>query len=782
MKIRIFLLLLFSFLSTSLIAQTFQWARGMGGVNQDNGLCIALDKQSNVYTSGSFRNQADFNPGAAVFSMTAQGLSDIFVSKLDSNGNFIWAKGMGGSSYCEAYGITTDQNNNVIVTGSFQGNADLDPNAGLANVVSAGDRDIFITKLDANGDFVWGKSIGGMLTDESYAICADTFGNLYITGTFSGSVDFDPGIGVFPLNASYSGKIFILKLDANGDFVYAKDLGGVSGGGGFTIAVDKSKHVYAAGVFWGSGDFDPDPIGVYTLSALGGSDIFITKLDSVGNFLKAIQISGASDERIYAMDIDSNERIYATGLFQGSTDFNPGTAVNSLTAVGYQDIFILSLDSAGNYAWAKKIGSTGPDRGNAIKIDHEGNIITTGSFYYTADFNPNAGVYNLTSSGMSDIFISKLSATGDFIYAKQMGGPQFGGGGDQKGYGLALDNTGSIYSVGLFQNASDFNPGMDTAMLYSAGGNDIYVSKIRPCADSFFYTYVACDSIVVGGLTYTTSGVYTSMYENANGCDSIVSLLISISHAAVTSLSSNACNSITINAQTYTVSGMYTQSFISSAGCDSTLILTLTINNTSSHTLYDTACHSYLFNAQTYTSSGIYTQTLVNAVGCDSIITINLIIHQADTSIIQTGLTLTANASSATYQWIDCNGNKIIVGASNQTFTATANGSYALVITQNACTDTSSCHTLSGVGLNHYDCDEQIQVFPNPNTGCFTLTSKTRLRNADVEITDITGKRIEKKIYPEFQSAQFQITQSVGIYFLLLEYEGMKRVWKLVKE
>ena len=165
------------------------WVKQFGGTGFDSSYSITLDAAGNIYTCGAFAQTADFNPGAGIFNLTAVGVFDVFISKLDLDGNFIWAKQSGGVNSDRGYGITVDINNNVYTTGYFGGTADFDPGTGTFNLTSAGLSDVFVSKLDANGNFLWAKQFGGAATEIGSAIAVDAAGNVYITGQFSGTTD-----------------------------------------------------------------------------------------------------------------------------------------------------------------------------------------------------------------------------------------------------------------------------------------------------------------------------------------------------------------------------------------------------------------------------------------------------------------------------------------------------------------------------------------------------------------------------------------------------------------
>jgi len=219
----------------------------------------------------------DFDPGSGTFNLTSAGEADIFISKLDSSGNFVWAKQLGGTSIDIGYSIAVDVSGNVYTTGFFYGTADFDPGPGTFNLTSAGYFNIFISKLDASGNFVWAKKLGGPSNNRGNSIAVDASGNVYTTGYFRGTVDFDPGSGTFNLTSAGNSDIFISKLDASGNFAWAKKLGGTSIDIGYSIAVDVSGNVYTTGSFEGTADFDPGS-GTFNLTSAGSADIFVHKM------------------------------------------------------------------------------------------------------------------------------------------------------------------------------------------------------------------------------------------------------------------------------------------------------------------------------------------------------------------------------------------------------------------------------------------------------------------------------------------------------------------------
>jgi hypothetical protein len=472
---KIISLIIVSFIfSSNLFSQTpnWIWAKGVGGTGDDAGLSTIYDSQRNIYTGGSFQETVDFDPGAGTSNLISTGGYDIFISKSDSAGNYVWAKAIGGTGFDCCHAIVTDASGNIYLTGEFTGTVDFDPAAGIFNLTGGGH---FISKLDSSGNFIWAKAVTGA---GGYSIGLDASANVYTTGYFSGTTDFNPGAGTFFLSAG-SIDIFILKLDSAGNFAWVKKTGSSGNDVGWSITTDNSGNgdVYTTGIFMDTVDFDPGA-GVFNLISEGTSSIFILKLTSSGDLIWAKAIGGAANDFSGGLSItvssSGSGNVYATGFFSGANDFDPGPATFFLTALGSNDIFISKIDSAGNFVWSKKMGGVNNDVGLTVAIDASENIYTSGFFEGIGDFDPGAGFFNLTSAGNHDIFISKFDSSGNFVWAKEMGGAF-----DDDGHSIAVDAYGKILLTG------DFNSSLvsfDATILLNAdaGTSDIFFATLDP--------------------------------------------------------------------------------------------------------------------------------------------------------------------------------------------------------------------------------------------------------------------------------------------------------------
>jgi hypothetical protein len=464
----------------------FEWVKSFGGAGVERGYDVETDTSGNVYTIGFFNDVIDFDPGPGVANLTPGSNYRSFLSKLDPHGNYLWAKRL-TSAASNINKISVDTSGNVYaITGYFSGTLDFDPGPGVANLTSAGGTDISITKFDTDGNYVWAKSIGGASNDFITSLLLDTSGNLYATGSFSGTVDFDPGPGVANLTSS-TGTYYILKIDSSGNFIWAKNnVVPIK-----SIGRDALGNLYIAGEFSGTVDFDPGP-EVSNLTAVGFKNIFIYKIDSLGDFIWAKKIQGWSVE-VEAFTIDSSGNIYLSGDGTSSisvTDFDPGPGVVGFpfSNEGNSSRFILKLDASGDFVWVKGIygGNLGFSSNTTLSLDSFGNLYTAGSLYGTVDFDPSLGVAFLTSAGDSDIVISKLDSSGNFIWAKKIGGNA-----TDYIYDLHIDPLDRIYTTGTFSGTVDFDPGVGVQNITAlsnfpnSGGNDVFVSVLSPYGYAF---------------------------------------------------------------------------------------------------------------------------------------------------------------------------------------------------------------------------------------------------------------------------------------------------------
>ncbi len=612
--IRIFTLFLFFILSTTsfLFGQNpdFKWVGKIGSPSQDGGNSIARDAAGNVYITGFFEGTSDFDPGPAVATLTClNNWRQIYFAKYDPNGNFLWAKELGGTADDECYSITLDANNNVYITGYFEGtNVDFDTGSGTYTLSSNYGEDAFLAKYTASGNFVWAIAMGGLFDDRGFNIAFDPVGNPVITGVFSNTVDFDPGGGVANLTSAGYYDIFLAKYDVNGNYMWAKKFGSVQNDVGYGLACDASGNVLITGYFEGTVDFDPGPSTANLVGNLNYIDLFFAKYDPNGNYIWAKQIGGNNIDISYSIALDQSANIYLTGVFAATTDFDPGIGVSNLVAFFNTDPFVAKYDSNGNYLWAKQIQSSGGyARSVSVALDGSGNPVIAGDFTGSIDVDPGIASITFTSPGTySDMFFAKYSASGNYLWGKQIGNT-----GAEEAHDVALDECGNVIITGFFNNTVDFDTGPAVSNLSAIGNDDIFFVKYSNITASAAFSPICLGQVC----TLTASGFgngasYTWTPGNVTGS------VVTFTPASTT---------------IYNVTGTATNGCVGSSSIQITVSSTpgptVTVNSGSiclgnSFVMTPSGASTYFFQGGTATVSPLsntsYTVVGVNSAGCIS--------------------------------------------------------------------------------------------------------------------------------------------------------------------
>jgi hypothetical protein len=401
------------------------------------------------------------------------------------------------------------------------------------------------TALAQNPVIAFANQIGSSSTEYPNDIAVDGNGNLYVTGTFRGSLDFDPGAGSAILTGPVTGdlSIFVASYDAAGTYRWAftmpgAPLGGTNpGGSGRAIDVDAAGNIVVTGSFTGSLDFDPGT-GTRTLAAYG-SAVFVARYTPTGNHLWSFQIGGGSTIGLHAgaedVAFDGNGDIIVVGGFIGTMDFNPGTGITNLTSARFNkkpqpngndnhDLFVAKYSSAGAYLWAFRLGNQYAESASSVDVDGSGNIYVTGGFGMsgttyvsnTVDFNPGSGTANLTTTNPA-IYVARFSAAGGFAWAFKLAAAPL-----TSPQRIAIDGNGGVVVAGGFTGTVDFDPGAGTATLIgmSTGSNgDIFVARY---ASSGAYQWAFTPSVGTAyGLSIDANGdIFVSgSYRGANDFD-----------------------------------------------------------------------------------------------------------------------------------------------------------------------------------------------------------------------------------------------------------------------
>jgi hypothetical protein len=402
-----------------------------------------------------------------------------------------WAKTWGGNaSGAQANHIVADAWGNLYVTGEYTGTVAFNP-AGGASHTSNGAQDAFLSKFASDGAFQWVKTWGGTGRDVSTGIVVDSTGNVYVSGHFQYTVDFNPSGGAsHASNAGGMNNIFFSKFISDGTFQWVKTWGPSDGGAeSYSIAMDGSDHVYVVGDFtgsscdfnpWGSHDVHnnhpPDPASPYGRLF----DAYLSKFDSSGNFIWAKTWGGEGYDDGPGVAVDSLGNVYVGGMYASQTiNFDPAGGNGGLGHPAHDsgivvDAFLSKFASDGTFQWVRTWGGQGVDDvAQAVAVDRSNNVFVGGRFGCTnCDFNPGGTADIHSSNGDLDAFVSKFDSSGNFQWAKTWGST----GWDSAG-GLTTDGLYNVYATGIFLNTVDFDPGSGVDNHTSNGKRDAFLSK-----------------------------------------------------------------------------------------------------------------------------------------------------------------------------------------------------------------------------------------------------------------------------------------------------------------
>ena len=430
------------------LAGDFGFANAFGASGEDLARTLAIDAAGNSYIAGEFRQTVDFDPGSGITSLTASGEIDAFVAKYSPTGALLWVQAFGSTGLDWATDVALDPAGNVWLVGRHAGTVDFDNGIGVANKTGVNGYGAFILKLTSEGAFQWVGTIDGQLA----ALTVDRAGNVFATGQYAGTRDFDPGPGTFTLTSEQNtADAFLVKLDNNGGFLWAKSWGGnalyFNGDTAVDVAVDQDGNAYVTGEFMGVADLDPAET-ILSVTTSGSHDMYVSKFDPDGNLTWARVMDGYAWPQSIA--IDSQANVYITGELQTSTDFDPGPGSNILSAIsGGIDVFVSKIDTDGNYVWARNFGRTNTNFGFGITTDSNDDVYIAGQVSGTnADLDPGPGVFPLSTAGGVDIFVSRLSSSGQFLGATTLGGPT------AHVRSLSIQRRGTFTSPGNFRALS----------------------------------------------------------------------------------------------------------------------------------------------------------------------------------------------------------------------------------------------------------------------------------------------------------------------------------------
>jgi hypothetical protein len=431
------------------------WAELYGDNTDQHVLDIALDSIGNSYVVGAFTGAIPFDDSTLI----AVGSGDVFLAKFDAGGNHVWSKQFGDAGPETGFAVAVDSAGNVIL-GGFSKNA---ISFGGPTMASGA----FVAKLTSEGEHVWSKGFGGVVcgdfrssTVESIAITPQD--DVVIAGSFCGSIDFGDG-AIASQTPTYE-DAFLAKLRASdgsakvSDGFWGKVFGDWVSQYARHVAVDGVGNILLAGDFAGTLDLGLGPM----VSSPGYVHIYLAKFTGTGAAVWNKPFGDDSSQYVWDLAVDNLGGPIVTGYFDGTVDFGGG----NVTANGY-DGFIFKYSTGKEYQWSKTFGDVADQSGRVVAVDSDDNVLLAGKFDGSIDL----GAGSLTSAGMGDVFLAKLTSAGVVLWNKR-----FGDATNQDPKGLSVTASGESILTGWAQGTIDFG----TGSLTSAGEDDMFLAKFAP--------------------------------------------------------------------------------------------------------------------------------------------------------------------------------------------------------------------------------------------------------------------------------------------------------------
>ncbi len=457
-----------------------------GGSLADASNAVAEDSNQNIYVGSDFRGSVDFDPTPGFDTRTSNSSlspnnDDIAVSKFDPNGDRIWTYIFSGAGDDEVQDIKIDSNGNIYISGTFVYTLDFDPTSGVDSRTAVGAlaADAFITKIDSSGNYLWTRTFGGDGIDRSYVMEIDQAGNLLLGGIFANTADFNPSPSAINNLTASGNDAFVVKINSNGEYLWAIKLGGGGGDQVFGLATGTSGEVFISGIFNTTADLNPG-IGVNNATSLGGADHFIVKLDSDGGYQWSSTL-GSTGQEYYRSSLisDSQNNAYLALRMDGNLSFTSLAGTETFTVNGAADIEVFKFSTSGTLQWGRQLRGAGTDRVEDLEIDAASNLyvggaVGSGGLIY---LDPADSSTTLTSNGSTDGFIWKLSSAGGYL-----GYSRFGGTAADILFDLDLSSSGKILANGTFTGTMSIDTGSGSQSFTSNGLTDVFMVRINSIA------------------------------------------------------------------------------------------------------------------------------------------------------------------------------------------------------------------------------------------------------------------------------------------------------------
>ncbi|MEN9639974.1 MAG: hypothetical protein RLZZ262_1843 [Bacteroidota bacterium] len=658
-----------------------------------------------------------------------------------------WASYMASSGTIQTNYTAFLSDGSTIHAGYFTGTADLDSGPEEHIITASGSTDAYILKRSVNGIVEWIHIIGGATGFESIAgIKVDGQDRIYCAGQFEGSSQI-PGMGV-QSSLGYE-DIFVLKLASSGETIWYESIGNPSSNVVTDFTLDNQGSIVLTGYFAGTLDFDPQETSD-ELTSIGSWDVYVLKLDTEGNYQWANKIGSSELDQAFQICTTPEGKIVSSFRLNGTSINN--ASIEGMPIAQAQSLCFIQLENDGTFEWLRQIPDVYASQLHlkALESDTQGNIIHAGVFTGSRDFDYSEGEFLLTAvTGYFDGYVAKINPQGNHVWAKSIGGYE-----EDVIQAIAIDQIDQIHLTGSFMSTSiDLAPGEAEPQVITRQGSQ-----------DFYQWAIDADGNYLEHMHLSSSGMSKGTGIMSNQSDEILVALVF-----------NGEMQLNVEGETMTMN---------QASGFASLVFNQYHCQPNSANLDVLACGSYTSPSGEFiwNTNGDYVDVIPNAGGCDSVIIVHLMIQEIEAVILQADEALMASYDNAEYKWIDCGNNfQFIPGATDQFYTPSVNGTYAVQVTVNGCSEISECVDYFVASTGEPIILDKWHVYPNPNNGTFTIP-KTAIREAyEIRIVDAYGKLIQRQRAISNSNIEVQFEAPPGVYHVQLLDKNNVRSTQIVK-
>lgn len=728
---------LFMILAQIVQGQNWDWAKSLSGPDNDEVTSVKADARGNIYIGGIFKDTLFFTPNDYLVAPT--NYYDGFIAKYDSSGTFLWSRKFGGNHNDFVRDFSIDDSGFIYVACQSRSNNTITYDS--FSYTGTGNDKTFILKIDSLGNLQWGKLLTAGISNAYPASISANAGLVAVTGTYA---YLNMVIETDTLFHAGGEDIFLAVYESTtGNLLWTKAINSQFLDYGKNVAIDDSTNVYLTGIFNANLSIG----GADTLFNPLGYEMFLCKHSASGNYLWTKRYNGTADHLVDGMTLNTLGDIYIAGYHKSGNHVLNDTALSSLS---YNNFFLQKLDYSGDSYWTRSFPTGNLGRISDIATDSSDNVYMAG--YLGSNFS--LDTFQLTGgSNNYRNFLARINSSGDIVHALDGGNKV-----NNNGYNNLASGVGGIYLVGYFGSAQGHTSAYGNDTLVSTGGRDGFIVKYsslqntscQVVSDFDILFPQPCKGDTVVFLNQSNLATHYEWYMDS-----------------VFVHSGNNYEVPFLQPGTYEIMLVAFDSI-----CSDTSTMQVNVPPAYNSSVTHTICKgdTFYFGMQGLTVSGHYIDSTLSIYGCDSITHLFLTVHEIDTSVLVSQNVLTAVDSNLTYQWVDCDNHFAhISGADSQHYTTSQNGRYAVILSDSLCSDTSSCHSITDVGIYSQQSNNDVVYYPNPVKDILYIEIS---KQTPFKLYDVLGNKIITTMLSSGTNAIDLSKNSPGLYIIVFELPG----------